>query len=147
VDIESGLQTAFIEYQAIDRFVVNAHAFHNAHRLRETLPRSLVAPITLYQDRPAKHIEMAASETKLTPAKTLAANKKIAATQGEVVTSSVYQKRKRSGSTIAEDTADECSSHFVVYYLFLYDSFYEPSSENTSKMYRITNQICQIKSA
>ena len=56
---ESGLTETVIEHHAVDRFVINTHAFHNAHFLRATLPRSLVAPIPLYQDRQAKHTEIA----------------------------------------------------------------------------------------
>ena len=52
-----------VRHNPIERFVVNTHAFHNAHRLREALDRSLIAPIPLYpaEMRKAKHIEMAQS--------------------------------------------------------------------------------------
>jgi len=79
--VESGLINNFIEHKPIARFVINTHAFHNAHLLRATLPRSLVAPIQLYQDRQTKHIELAgrlrpAQEAKRTATKTRAAQKK-----------------------------------------------------------------------
>jgi hypothetical protein len=57
--VESGLSQTYIEHQPIERFVVNTHAFHNAHLLRAALPRSLVAPIPLHPDRQAKHFEIA----------------------------------------------------------------------------------------
>ncbi|KAF8914285.1 hypothetical protein CPB84DRAFT_1811643 [Gymnopilus junonius] len=57
--VESGLFQTYIEHQPVDRFVINTHAFHNAHLLRTTLPRSLIAPILLYENREAKHIEIA----------------------------------------------------------------------------------------
>ena len=57
--VESGLVQTYIEHQPIGRFVINTHAFHNAHLLRAALPRSLVAPIPLHQDRQAKHFEFA----------------------------------------------------------------------------------------
>ncbi len=45
----------------MERFVINTHAFHNAHRLRAALDRSLTVPIPLYppETRKAKHYEMA----------------------------------------------------------------------------------------
>ncbi|KJA24844.1 hypothetical protein HYPSUDRAFT_135587 [Hypholoma sublateritium FD-334 SS-4] len=61
--IESGLSRAYIEHQPIDRFVINTHAFHNAHLLRLAIPRSLVAPIPIYSlaDQKLKHTEIAQS--------------------------------------------------------------------------------------
>ena len=57
--VESGFAKSYIEHQPIDRFVINTHAFHNAHFLRASLPRSLIAPIPLYENRMAKHHEIA----------------------------------------------------------------------------------------
>jgi hypothetical protein len=59
--IESGLSKTYIQRQPVERFIINTHAFHNAHLLRVTLPCSLVVPIPLHQDRQAKHIEIAGS--------------------------------------------------------------------------------------
>ncbi|KAK7471305.1 hypothetical protein VKT23_002714 [Stygiomarasmius scandens] len=36
-------------------FLVNTHALHNAHRLRMTLPRSLIAPVHVQTNRVAFH--------------------------------------------------------------------------------------------
>jgi len=97
--VESGLTETVIEHHAVDRFVINTHAFHNAHLLRATLPRSLVAPIPLYQDRKAKHTEIAgklriSQESKRETAKVRAADKKRAAV--EVLGQDSKQKKLRT---------------------------------------------------
>ena len=59
--VASGFFKTYIEHKPIERFVINTHAFHNAHRLRTALERSLVVPILLYplEVRKAKHTEIA----------------------------------------------------------------------------------------
>lgn len=79
--VESGLFKTYIEHQPIERFVINTHAFHNAHLLRATLPRSIIVPIPLYQDRGGKHNELAENlrstlESKRTATKARAVQKK-----------------------------------------------------------------------
>ena len=59
--VKSALFETHIEHQPVERFVINTHAFHNAHLLRKALPRHLVVPIPLLQDRKAKHNELAQS--------------------------------------------------------------------------------------
>ncbi|KAF7316136.1 hypothetical protein MIND_00131700 [Mycena indigotica] len=49
----------FVVHKDLDRYIINLHSFHNAHLLRATLPRHLWAPVPLFDDRPAKHIEFA----------------------------------------------------------------------------------------
>lgn len=49
----------FLEHKSDDRFVVNLHAFHNAHLVRRALPRELTAPTPLFADRCVQHDEMA----------------------------------------------------------------------------------------
>ena len=55
--VESGLFKTYIEHQPVERFVINTHAFHNAHLLRATLPRSIVSPVRLHEpgDRYSLH--------------------------------------------------------------------------------------------
>ena len=100
--IESGLFKTYIEHKPIERFVINTHAFHNAHRLRAALQRSLVVPILLYplEIRQAKHAEIArilraAQKAKL-EARILAQKNKNAMTPGDKTGSVIPQKRKRS---------------------------------------------------
>lgn len=52
---------ACIEHKPVHQLIINLHAFHNAHLLRMVLPRSLSAPIPLFDDRRSKHNELAAS--------------------------------------------------------------------------------------
>ncbi|KAJ7021780.1 hypothetical protein C8F04DRAFT_879515, partial [Mycena alexandri] len=64
--VESDLFNIFIIHEPLDQFIINTHAFHNAHLLRQVLPRALTTPIPLFVDREAKHCELATTlrETK-----------------------------------------------------------------------------------
>ncbi|KAJ2922664.1 hypothetical protein H1R20_g14407, partial [Candolleomyces eurysporus] len=67
--IDSGKIEAFIEHQPIERFVINTHAFHNAHRLRSVVAlRDHLKPKPLYPDRVQHHREAASvlRESKVT---------------------------------------------------------------------------------
>ncbi|KAJ7933114.1 hypothetical protein B0H13DRAFT_1856407 [Mycena leptocephala] len=59
--VESDQIKKFIVHEPLDRFIINSHAFHNAHLLRATLPRDLVAPIPLFEEREEKHKEFSAT--------------------------------------------------------------------------------------
>jgi len=98
--VQSGLTKAFIEHRPIDRFIVNTHAFHNAHLLRAILPRSLIAPIPLFPNRQVKHFEMAVSlrrsqDSRRAAARDRAAKKKLAATTTWLEEGSKSESKKR----------------------------------------------------
>ncbi|KAJ7501671.1 hypothetical protein B0H11DRAFT_1855349 [Mycena galericulata] len=59
--VESDKTETFIVHKPLDRFIINSHAFHNAHLLRATLPRTLLAPVPFFDDRREKHNEFAAT--------------------------------------------------------------------------------------
>lgn len=62
--------------QAADRYIINTHALHNAHLLRETLPRYLMKPTLRFPDRTDKHHEFAAMMRVIGPARRAAAQEK-----------------------------------------------------------------------
>ncbi|KAJ7327990.1 hypothetical protein DFH08DRAFT_615407, partial [Mycena albidolilacea] len=53
--VDSGLVDNFIIHKPTEHFIMNTHGFHNAHLLRQVLPRSLIQPIPFFADREAKH--------------------------------------------------------------------------------------------
>ncbi|KAJ6615957.1 hypothetical protein B0H10DRAFT_2164767 [Mycena sp. CBHHK59/15] len=59
--VESDNTESFIVHESLDRFIINSHAFHNAHLLRAAFPRDLLAPIPLFEDRRGKRDEFASA--------------------------------------------------------------------------------------
>ncbi|KAJ7794953.1 hypothetical protein B0H13DRAFT_2245509 [Mycena leptocephala] len=59
--VDSGLTDKFIVHKPVEQYILNTHAFHNAHLVRQVLDRGLIAPIPLFEDRKAKHYELAAT--------------------------------------------------------------------------------------
>ncbi|KAJ7434352.1 hypothetical protein FB451DRAFT_1063451 [Mycena latifolia] len=57
--LESKLTQKIVAHSDDSRFLINMHGLHNAHLIRETLPRRLTEPTPYFSDRPAKHIEFA----------------------------------------------------------------------------------------
>src|SRR5271156_2729000 len=62
VQSEVSEPNVFIKHKPLDRFLINTHAFHNAHLIRAALPRDLTIPIAYSEDCVAHH---AAIATKL----------------------------------------------------------------------------------
>ncbi|THU88330.1 hypothetical protein K435DRAFT_606885, partial [Dendrothele bispora CBS 962.96] len=42
---ESDNFECFVEHNAVSSYIVNLHSFHNAHLIREVLPRDLTKPL------------------------------------------------------------------------------------------------------
>ncbi|KAJ6559339.1 hypothetical protein B0H10DRAFT_1845868 [Mycena sp. CBHHK59/15] len=59
--VESDTTENLIVHAPLDQFIINFHAFHNAHILHAALHRDLLAPIPLFEDRKAKHNEFTAT--------------------------------------------------------------------------------------
>ncbi|KAJ7766435.1 hypothetical protein B0H14DRAFT_2402970, partial [Mycena olivaceomarginata] len=65
------------------RFLLNMHALHNGHLIREILPAHLTELQPCFPDRRAKHFEFAAALRKVGPAKRAEANAKGQATKAK----------------------------------------------------------------
>ncbi|KAF8800220.1 hypothetical protein BYT27DRAFT_7043091, partial [Phlegmacium glaucopus] len=57
--VESGIMEMFIKHKPIDVFLINTHAFHNAHLIQAILPRDLTSPIPYALDRRSHHDQIA----------------------------------------------------------------------------------------
>jgi hypothetical protein len=88
--VESDQIENFVVHKPLDRFFINSQAFHNAHLLRATLPRDLLAPIPLFPNRQQKHYDLAEQLREMQS--TQLAKRKAAA-----------EKRKRSEEDDGED--------------------------------------------
>ena len=65
------------------RFILNMHGLHNAHLIREVLPRSLTAPTPYVQDRVTSHERFAAQLRETGPAKGAETQAKTKATKAK----------------------------------------------------------------
>ncbi|KAJ6524031.1 hypothetical protein B0H19DRAFT_934723 [Mycena capillaripes] len=97
--VESDRIENFIVHNALDRYIINSHAFHNAHLLRATLPRSIIAPIPYFPDREAHHTEMAVAlraSREVKRAKAAASKKRKAHDNDGEVGEEPQKKRKKA---------------------------------------------------
>ena len=53
------MMETFIEHKPLDSFLINMHAFHNAHLIRSILPRDLTALIPYTADHQSHHNQIA----------------------------------------------------------------------------------------
>lgn len=119
--VESGLFKTSIEHKPVERFVINTHAFHNAHLLRATLPRSIISPVRLQEDRYSLHAQCAETfriaKAHRVVAKAQAAAAKAQAEQmGDTITTAATEagsrpnKRKRSTMKEAQNSRVSCAT-------------------------------------
>ncbi|KAJ6626597.1 hypothetical protein B0H10DRAFT_2300403, partial [Mycena sp. CBHHK59/15] len=116
--VQSDKTENFIVHKSLERFIINTHAFHNAHLLRATLPRDLVAPIPLVADRRVKHHELAAElrEQHATKKRKRAqedGDEEVSRKRRKVSKKTVGRKRKPANVTTNESLASGRSKHQI----------------------------------
>lgn len=118
--IKSGLFKTCIEHKPIQRFVINTHAFHNAHHLRAAMERSLVVPLPLYPSevRKTKHAEFAyslrATQKAKLQARAAQRKKEAITTVDKAGTAVIPKKRTRLEMEVEDDTPMADSSGVLI---------------------------------
>ena len=82
------------------------HAFHNAGLLRQVLPRSLSAPICLYDNSEARHHELAVHLRESQTVKRANTNAKRAATRAANKAKKLATDAQHASSKKTQDTED-----------------------------------------
>ncbi|TFK34493.1 hypothetical protein BDQ12DRAFT_763286 [Crucibulum laeve] len=59
--LETTISRKSVIHSPLDRYILNMHSLHNAHLVREVLPRSLTAPVQYHANRSNVHQQIAAS--------------------------------------------------------------------------------------
>ncbi|KAF8972139.1 hypothetical protein BDZ97DRAFT_2015119 [Flammula alnicola] len=91
---------AIIKHVNMQRYFVNMHALHNAHLLRETLPRHLTEPKLIFADRRSKHKESATILRVTGPAKRADAVAKAAETRNKRKQQQNVQEHAQRGRAV-----------------------------------------------
>jgi hypothetical protein len=100
--VQTELTESLIEHKPVGIFLVNTHAFHNAHLIRSVLPHDLTRPIPYVTNRKAQHAETAAklrdsqNEKRL---KTAEKKKKVVANLNRAAELEAQKSLTASGST------------------------------------------------
>jgi hypothetical protein len=92
---ESGQTETYIEHRPIDYFLINTHAFHNAHLIRAVLPRDIIAPIP-YTENHQEHDYNLATAFRASQGAKRTANALKAAERKKKSDAEKSKKRKRS---------------------------------------------------
>ena len=104
--VQSEKTEVYIEHQPVNRYLVNTHAFHNAHLIRATLPRDLTVPIPYTNDRQVHHNQMAiklqASQASKRVAMARKAEEKRNTKKSQATLASKKRKQTCSGSDDSE---------------------------------------------
>ncbi|KAJ6550496.1 hypothetical protein DFH09DRAFT_1248846 [Mycena vulgaris] len=87
-------------HSAEQQFILNMHGLHNAHLIREVLPRALIAPVPYLQDRCASHLRFATQLRQTEPARRAEIQAKTKATraknkQGKDILASAQARRQQ----------------------------------------------------
>jgi len=113
--VESRVMETFIEHIPLDSFVINTHAFHNAHLIRSILPRDLTAPIPYTADRRSHHDQIAqklrvgqdskrkATALKAAQKRAVRQNPTAAGTDDPAETIAAGRRKRRRGEIDEED--------------------------------------------
>ena len=67
--IQAAVMESYVEHKPLDEYLINTHAFHNAHLIREILPRGLTSPIPFRTARHSYHLGIASQLRKTQDAK------------------------------------------------------------------------------
>jgi len=111
--VQTELSESVIEHKPLDRFLINTHAFHNAHLIRAILPRDLTIPVAYSADRVAHHFSIATNLREIQDGKRqnaaekkrAAADLKKAAEASEAAATGVTGKKRRREDVIAGEKA------------------------------------------
>ncbi|KAJ6463071.1 hypothetical protein DFH09DRAFT_1113674 [Mycena vulgaris] len=87
-------------HSAEQQFILNMHGLHNAHLIREVLPRALIALVPYLQDRCASHLRFATQLRQTEPARRAEIQAKTKATraknkQGKDILASAQARRQQ----------------------------------------------------
>ncbi|KAJ7616168.1 hypothetical protein DFH06DRAFT_1239316 [Mycena polygramma] len=109
--VDSGITEKYIVHKPVERFILNTHAFHNAHLVRQVLPRALVAPIALFLDRKTAHYEQAARLREIKSGKRKRAQeKRAAAKKAKDTKAAAAAAGAPVGGAIADDSSEDSES-------------------------------------